>query len=74
MLTYNNPPQAEQTNAPIVTFTYVGPLCPQSKQYLFEGNAANSLKVFISSSSLVFSRTAISLLLPESTKITTSGI
>jgi len=36
--THNSPEQDVQTNDPMVTFTYVGPLWWQSKQYLLAGN------------------------------------
>lgn len=57
--TYNNPEHLVQTNEPIVTSTYVGPLWLQSKQYLLKDKAANSRRVFKFFSSC-FLREAIS--------------
>lgn len=37
LITYNSPEHDVQTNDPMVTFTYVGPLWWQSKQYLLAG-------------------------------------
>lgn len=48
-----------QTKDPTVTLTYVGPLWPQSKQNLFWGRAANSLRVFKLSSSCFLREEAI---------------
>lgn len=56
-----------QTKDPTVTLTYVGPLWPQSKQNLFWGKAANSLRVFKLSSSCFLREEAIAhhLLVPD---------
>ena len=48
-----------QTKDPIVVFTYVGPLCPQSKHFLLWGNAARSLRSFKFFSSCFFFTEAI---------------
>lgn len=48
-----------QTKDPIVVFTYVGPLCPQSKHFLLWGKAARSLRSFKFFSSCFFFTEAI---------------
>lgn len=44
--THKMPLHDVQTNDPMVVFTYVGPLCPQSKHFLLWGKAARSRRSF----------------------------
>lgn len=53
-VTHSFPEQEMHTNEPMVVLTYVGPLWLQSKQFLLDGKARNSLNVLRFFSSCFF--------------------
>lgn len=68
--THNSPEQDVQTNEPMVTFTYVGPLWWQSKQYLLAGNdncSRSTLKLYSSSFLMPLAISVVEMWLPEET-------
>lgn len=52
---HSAPPQFVQTKDPMVTFTYIGPLWWQSKQYLFSSCATIAFKIFVKRSCIFVS-------------------